>query len=144
MGLNWGTVAMPRELKSSEGVNAEGEGGHTQGSHTWGARDTGQTRDRAHARRTADGFVRVDVAQSALREARSLGTPRMHGRPGRGGGGVTGVSFAFVISLARVSQVVTWSTNFQLVTHVTPRVGLNGCLILLGEVVSRGSLYSSW
>ena len=99
MGLNWGTVAMPRELKSSEGVNAEGEGWHVQGSHTWGARDTGQTRDRAHARRTADGFVRVDVAQSALREARSPGTPCMHGRPG---GGVTGVSFTFVISLARV------------------------------------------
>lgn len=33
-------------------------------------------------RRAADGLVRVDVAQSALREARSPGTPRMHGHPG--------------------------------------------------------------
>lgn len=81
MGLTRGSVATPRELKSS-GVSVQGEGCHIQGSHMWGARDTGQTRDRAHARRAADGFVRVDVAQSALREARSPGTPCMHGHPG--------------------------------------------------------------
>lgn len=60
----------------------EGVRQHIQGSHMWGAWHTGQTRDRAHARRAADGFVCVDVAQSTLREARSLGTPpRMHRRP---------------------------------------------------------------
>lgn len=70
------------ESWSPHTVSVQGDGCHIQGSHTWGARDTGQTRDRAHARRAADGLVRVDVAQSALREARSPGTPRMHGHPG--------------------------------------------------------------
>lgn len=81
-GTDLGLCGHAHRAEALTGVNVKGDGCHIQGSHTWGARDTGQTRDRAHARRAADGFVGADVAQSALREARSPGPPRMHGHPG--------------------------------------------------------------
>lgn len=69
---------MPGEGTSSEAVNVEGEGG-TYRAHARGEHGRARTRDGAHARRAADGFVRVDVAQSALRGARSPGTPACTG-----------------------------------------------------------------
>ena len=81
-GTDLGLCGHAQRAEALTGVNVKGDGCHIQGSHTWGTRDTGQTRDRAHARRAADGSVRADVAQSALPEARSPGTPRMHGHPG--------------------------------------------------------------
>lgn len=60
MGLTWGSVAMPRELKSTRSVC------RVTGATYRGFTHVGRTGHRAdqaaHARRAADGLVRVDAA----------------------------------------------------------------------------------